>query len=200
MNTISTNNPSTGNNPISALIGKVMDKYDVNNDKKLNADEFGSFLSGLLGNSEAIGFADPDGNDSVDPTVPAESPTPTTPIGTNAVPKPFAPPAANFNLMHGFAATNYFDAGVTTMKYTFARIAADYDPKQPGALDKVFNDPRFKAAFPNAKLDGHDSIDFGGQLSEGDGTGTPVFKVDVGETFAQNRSGNAWQWLDMVNG
>jgi hypothetical protein len=199
MNTISTNNSSSANNPIAQLIGKVIDKYDTNNDKKLNADEFGSFLNGLLGGSGLSGAVASDddvtGTGNIDTTG--------TPNTTEATPREtpkFAPTAANFTLMHGFAATNYYDAGVETMKYTFARIAADYDPKQPGALDKVFNDPRFKAAFPNAQLVGHDSIDFGGQLSEGDGTGVPVFKVDVGETFATNRSGNAWQWLDTVNG
>ncbi len=189
MNTIGTNNSSSVNNPISDLISKVMDKYDTNKDKKLNSDEFGSFLNGLLGGSGSNSFTATATADEVDQTIAADRPLP-----------PFKPTTANWALMHGFNPTNYYDSDMNTMKYQFARIAADYDPKQPGALEKVFNDPRFKTAFPNAQLVGHDSIDFGGQLSEGDGTGVAVHRVDVGETFQQNRSGNAWQWLDLVNG
>lgn len=187
MSTIATNNSSSANNAITDLISKVMDKYDTNNDKKLNADEFGSFLSGLLGGARNTSFAAT--ADDVEQTASIDRPQ-----------APFNPPAANWTLMHGFSPTNYYDSSMNTMKYQFARIAADYDPKQPGALEKVFNDPRFKAAFPNAQLVGHDGIDFGGQLSEGNGSGVPVYRVDVGETFLENRSGTAWQWLDLVNG
>jgi hypothetical protein len=188
MNTIATNKSSTANNPISELISKVMDKYDTNKDQKLNADEFGSFLSGLLQGTNSIKTAKDDGESEA------------IELATAAAQKPFAPTSANWTLMHGFSPTNYYDEGMKSMKYEFARIAADYDPKQPGALDRVVADPRFKAAFPNAKVVGHDGIDFGGQLSDGAGRGVPVFRVDVGETFEQNRSGNAWQWLDLVNG
>lgn len=179
---------STASNPISELIAKVMNKYDTNKDQKLNADEFGSFLSGLLEGTGSVAMKE--GGDAEPIELPA----------TAVVPKPFAPTNANWSLMHGFNPTNYYDSGMKSMKYEFARIAADYDPMQPGALDRVAEDPRFKAAFPNAKVVGHDAIDFGGQLSDGAARGVPVFKVDVGELFEQNRSGKAWQWLDVVNG
>jgi hypothetical protein len=191
MITTATTKSSTANNPINELIAKVIDKYDTNKDKKLSADEFGSFLSGLLGNSV-------NGATSFNTATALEDDAKSTDTATRPV--PFAPTAPNFSVMHGFSATNYFDEDMVSMKYTFARIAADYDPKQPGALDRVVADPRFKAAFPNAKVVGHDGIDFGGQLSDGPGRGVPVFRVDVGETFLQDRSGNAWQWMDLVNG
>lgn len=107
----------------------------------------------------------------------------------------FNPTTANWNRLHGFSAANYYDPTMGSMKYQFARIAADYDPSQPGSLDRMFADPRFRAAFPNAKLVGKDSIDFGGQLSDGS-RGVPVGVVDVGESFLDNKSGRAWQWLD----
>ncbi|HWI18348.1 MAG TPA: hypothetical protein VNT81_11410 [Vicinamibacterales bacterium] len=185
MNTTATNS-SNSNSAINELIAKVMDKYDTNNDKKLNADEFGSFLSGLLEGSGAVKAASIGTEDETEVAA--------------TRPAPFAPSTTHWNMMHGFDFGKFTNPGMTSMKYEFARIAADYDPKQPGALERVFNDPRFQAAFPNAQLVGHDGIDFGGQLSDGAGRGVPVFRVDVGETFETNRSGNAWQWLDLVNG
>lgn len=119
------------------------------------------------------------------------------PVGSPS--QPSAPTTANWNQLHGFDATNYYDPNMGSMKYNFARIAADYDPTKPGALQAVFNDPRFRQAFPNAKLVGKDSIDFGGQLSDGNGKGVPVGVVDVGEAFIDNQSGKAWQWLDNGN-
>lgn len=124
--------------------------------------------------------------------------------GGNAIPGgvssagSFNPTTANWNNLHGFAAANYYNPDMNSMKYMFARIAADYDPSKPGALQAMYNDPRFKTAFPNAKLVGKDSIDFGGQLSDGS-KGLPVGVVDVGEAFLDNQSGKAWQWLDQAN-
>ena len=76
--------------------------------------------------------------------------------------------------MHGFSAQNYYDANMNTMKYQFARIAADYDPRQPGALERWSPTRALRRCFPTARLVGKDSIDFGGQLSEGGGRGVPV--------------------------
>jgi hypothetical protein len=47
------NNKSTTSNPMSELFAKVMDKFDTDKDKKLNATEFGAFLSGLIGDNQA---------------------------------------------------------------------------------------------------------------------------------------------------
>lgn len=178
MNTSVTNNTTTAGNPITELIAKVLDKFDTNKDKQLDATEFGSFLSGLLEGKTGM---------TADPAA-AEA-------------KEFAPPPFNYALMHGFDDQNYYNPDVETMKYQFARIAADHDPRTPGALDRIAADPRFKSAFPNARAVAFDKIDFGGQLSEGGGRGVPVGIVDVGEAFHETtRCGPAWQWLDQANG
>jgi hypothetical protein len=184
MNTTATSNNA---NPINDLIAKVMDKFDTNKDKQLSSTEFGSFLNGLLqGTATAADVTEAAGDST----------------GTDPVSLPegaFDPTPCNTGLMHGFAMDNYYASECKTMKYTFARIAADYDPRQPGALDRLVEDPRFKAAFPNAKKADFDKIDFGGQLSEGDGTGVPVGIVDVGESFLKTACGPAWQWFDLAN-
>ena len=64
MNT--TVNKTTTSNPMSELFAKVMDKFDTDKDQKLNAVEFGAFLSGLIGDNQS-GSAGQD-----------ESPAPTT--------------------------------------------------------------------------------------------------------------------------
>lgn len=46
-------NNTTGSNPMSELFAKVMDKFDTDKDKKLNAAEFGAFLSGLIGDNQS---------------------------------------------------------------------------------------------------------------------------------------------------
>jgi hypothetical protein len=160
-----------------------MDKYDTNKDQQLDAEEFGSFLTGFL---EGTAGVTADGSAKAGDAKKAGA-------------DEFTPTTANWGLMHGFSAQNYYDPGMKSMKYLFARIAADYDPRQPGALERVVADPRFAAAFPNARLVGKDSIDFGGQLSDGPGRGVPVGLVDVGEAFVDNMSGPAWQWLDQSN-
>lgn len=169
---------TTGNNAINDLIAKVIDKFDTNKDKQLSASEFGSFLQGLLQGT---------GNTATDLTAAT--------TGAASPADAFDPTPADWGRMHGFAADNYYNPGMQSMKYCFARIAADYDPRQPGALERLTADARFTAAFPNAKVVGKDCIDFGGQLSDGS-HGAPVGLVDVGEAFVDNGSGPAWQWLD----
>jgi hypothetical protein len=183
MNTTITKNTESGNSAISDLIARVIDKFDTNKDNQLNATEFGSFLHGLLdGGASAI--------------APAETSSAVPAASTKSEAAIFNPTTASWDLLHGFDARNYYNPDMNTMKYQFARIAADYDPRQPGALNRLVGDPRFAAAFPNAKIVGKDSIDFGGQLSEGNNRGLPVGVVDVGEAFIDTCCGNAWQWLD----
>lgn len=189
MTTTVNNSTTSTNNPINELIAKVMDKFDTNKDKQLSATEFSSFLGGLISGG-AAGMVDANGDGGSGTTNNAST---NTPSGGSA---PFAPTTANWSLMHGFAAANYYNADMNSMKYKFARIAADYDPQQPGAAERLVADPRFTAAFPNAKLVGKDSIDFGGQMSDGPGKGVPVGIVDIGEAFTDNCCGVAWQWLD----
>ena len=56
MNTTVSKSTATGTSAISDLIGKVIDKFDTNNDKQLNANEFGSFLRGLRLNPRHAGL------------------------------------------------------------------------------------------------------------------------------------------------
>lgn len=184
MNTTVSKSTTTGDNAINDLIAKVIDKFDTNNDKQLNASEFGSFLQGLLGGTSGIKSMSLEGDASAD--------------ATPEVAKEFNPTPCNFGLLHGFAADNYYNKDMNSMKYKFARIAADYDPRQAGAAERLVADPRFAKEFPNAKLVGKDCIDFAGQLSDG-ARGVPVGLVDVGEAFTDQCCGVAWQWLDSGN-
>jgi hypothetical protein len=105
----------------------------------------------------------------------------------------FSPTVADWTKLHGFNSQNYYDPGMQSVKYTFARIAADYPPT-PEGLKSLVNDARFKSAFPNARLAGFDRIDFGGALSDG-ASGSPVGVIDVGEAFDPSRNtGNGWWW------
>lgn len=194
MNIIGNSSKTTGDSAINELISKVIDKFDTNKDQQLDATEFGSFLRGLLdgGSAASVAAVTAGGDSSAAASTTAASATPLPA-------KTFSPTTACWDLLRGFDARNYYDEDMNTMKYQFARIAADYDPRQPGALERLVADPRFAAAFPNAKIVGKDSIDFGGQLSEGGGRGVPVGVVDVGEAFIDTCCGKAWQWLDHAN-
>jgi hypothetical protein len=99
----------------------------------------------------------------------------------------------NPNSADAFAADRFFDPNSTDVKYEFARIASRY-PSTPAGLQALVNDPEFRSKFPNARLVGHDSIDFGGALSGGR-TGSPVGVIDVGQNFnSQTGTGSGWWW------
>ena len=109
-----------------------------------------------------------------------------------------APGVANMGNLLGFDQTNYTNATsvnptMNSVKYGFAQIANRYPPT-PTGLKQLLEDPEFKNRFPKAKLVGHDSIDFGGVLSDG-ATGVPVGVVDVGQLFDKNaNTGKGWWW------
>ena len=109
-----------------------------------------------------------------------------------------APGAANMGNLLGFNQQNYSAATsanptMNSVKYGFAQIANRYPPT-PSGLKQLMEDPEFKNRFPKAKLVGHDSIDFGGALSDG-ATGEAVGVVDVGQMFDKNaNTGNGWWW------
>ena len=109
-----------------------------------------------------------------------------------------APGKANMGQLLGFNQNNYDAATSDTptmnsVKYGFAQIANRYPPT-PSGLRRLLEDPEFKNRFPNAKLVGHDSIDFGGALSDG-ATGVAVGIVDVGQMFDKNAdTGKGWWW------
>ena len=109
-----------------------------------------------------------------------------------------APGAANMGNLLGFNQQNYSAATsasptMNSVKYGFAQIANRYPPT-PSGLKQLLEDPEFKNRFPKAKLVGHDSIDFGGALSDG-ATGEAVGVVDVGQMFDKGaNTGNGWWW------
>ena len=109
-----------------------------------------------------------------------------------------APGAANMGNLLGFNQENYTKATsanptMNSVKYGFAQIANRYPPT-PSGLKQLMEDPEFKNRFPKAKLVGHDSIDFGGALSDG-ATGEAVGVVDVGQMFDKGaNTGNGWWW------
>jgi hypothetical protein len=117
---------------------------------------------------------------------------------TPATSDPFEtrPQAGDFGRMEGYAANNW--GSMNSMKYRAGEILARYAPT-PEGLKQAFADPDFTKLFPNAKLVGHDSIDFGGMLSDFD-RGVGVGRVDVGLLFDKdNNTGRAWGWQDQGN-
>jgi hypothetical protein len=162
-----TNTSSAGSDAISQLITKVMDKYDGDKDGKLTSQEFGSFLSGLLGGTGTTGTG--------------AAPTPRA--GARAAENPTSAGAYRSKLA-GFAHAKIDDPSIRdamTSKYVAARIFQDYPPA-PESIPMVVE--RLKAQGLNAKQTDHDKIDFG------DGFGP----IDVIQG-AYPGGGVAWQWL-----
>ena len=165
-----TNNTSGvhGADAISQLISRVMDKYDGDKDGKLTSQEFGTFLSGLLGGAGATSAA---------------VSTATVTAGRSATANPSITGAYR-SMLAGFAHTKIDDPSIRdamTSKYVAARIFQDYPPA-PESIPMVVE--RLKAQGLNARQTDHDKIDFG------DGCGP----IDVIQG-AYPGGGVAWQWL-----
>lgn len=131
-----TNSSTAATDGLSQLIAKVMDKYDADKDGTLTSQEFGSFLTGLLGGSGLSGAAvakDPgsEGN------------------------------GGYRNRLAGFDFRKLDDPtmqGAMTSKYKAARIFQDYPP-MPESLPSVVD--RLRAQGIDAKQTDFDKIDFG---------------------------------------
>ena len=166
MNLTNSTNGVHGADPISQLITRVMDKYDSDKDGKLTTQEFGSFLSGLLGGAGTTGSA-----------------ALTSRTANRAVADPGSAGAYRSKLA-GFAHNKIDDPSIRdamTSKYVAARIFQDYPPA-PESIPMVVE--RLKAQGLNARQTDHDKIDFG------DGYGS----IDVIQG-AYPGGGVAWQWL-----
>ena len=136
-----TNTTSAGADSISQLISKVMDKYDGDKDGKLTSQEFGSFLTGLLGGTGATGAL----------------------TSTAAVAKAATQAAAGQHRakLAGFDFAKIDDPsmrGAGTSKYIAARVFQDFPP-MPESIPGVVE--RLKAQGINATQTDHDKIDFG---------------------------------------
>ncbi len=133
------NTTAAGADSISQLISKVMDKYDGDKDGKLTSQEFGSFLSGLIGGTSSTGLR-------TAAAVTGSSVTQAT--------------GAHRGRLAGFDFAKIDDPsmhGAGTSKYIAARVFQDFPPMPesiPGVID------RLKAQGINAVQADHDKIDF----------------------------------------
>ncbi|MGE0813520.1 MAG: EF-hand domain-containing protein [Vicinamibacterales bacterium] len=132
--------PNSGVDTISQLISRVMDKYDGDKDGKLTSQEFGSFLTGLLG---ATGAAPANAAAAAGGKDPME--------GTGQ----YRMRLAGFD--HA-KIDNPTLQGAGTSKYIAARIFQDYPP-MPESLPAVVE--RLKAQGLDARQTDFDKIDFG---------------------------------------
>lgn len=165
MNT--TVNKTTGSNPMSELFAKVMDKFDTDKDKKLNAAEFGAFLSGLIGDNKS--------------TLAGQTASTGTSLkGDPGSEKMDGNGPFRFYLA-GFDHNNLDNAAMQTVKYRAARIFVDFKP-MPENIPAVVD--RLQQIGINAKQVSSDKVDFG------DGWGP----IDIIQG-AYPGGGVAWQWL-----
>ena len=125
---------TTGTDAISQMISRVVDKFDTDKDGKLSADEFGTFLGGLL-NGGNLGIA-------ASPSDPSKA-------------------TGQYKMMLAGFDHNKLDnpsmQGAGTIKYQAARIFQNYPP-MPESLPQVLAD--LKAQGVNATQIGIDKIDF----------------------------------------
>lgn len=154
---------STAVDNMSVLASAIFKRIDANGDGKLNGTEFQSFLQNLLGKM---------GNPT--PGLGSEAAA-VSPRAADAEPRVYQP-------MMGFDYVKLNTPSHTTPKYVFARatqvvnLAWDRASRSSG-LQQIVDNVKLNG-YPNAKVTGKDSIDFG------DGAGD----IDV------LTSEGAWWW------
>lgn len=161
---------SIGSTPdISQLISGIMDRVDANKDGQLSKDEFGTFLTSLLG-----GMTEKTGT----PT--ANTPPIFVPVTTHGS----APTTgrSSYDPIPGFDSTKLNDPSHVTTKYTFGRAVQDLGLAPTSANLQAIVD-HFNSKGGSAKVTGDDTIDFG------DGYGSIDVIFSVGDPEAR------WQWL-----
>jgi hypothetical protein len=172
---MNTSASTSGNSAISDLIAKVMDKFDTDKDKKLSANEFSSFLSGLVGGAGVKGMSAVTADDGAD-----------TGTGTGTG----VSRAQQLNLKEYRGMLAGFDhvkidnpdiRDAMTSKYQASRIFQNFKP-MPENLPAVVEELRAQGI--NATQTDMDKIDFG------DGYGP----IDVIQG-AYPGGGVAWQWM-----
>jgi hypothetical protein len=140
---------STGSNAIdniSALAGAIFKRVDANGDGKLDGTEFQSFLQNLVGK---VGQGTPG-------------------LGSEAAaisPRSLTAEARTYQPMSGFDYVKLNTPSHTTPKYVFARATQDvnlaWDRASRSAGLQQIVDTVKQTGYPNAKVTGKDSIDFG---------------------------------------
>ena len=140
---------STGSNAIdniSALASAIFKRVDANGDGKLDGTEFQSFLQNLVGK---VGQG-------------------TQGLGSEAAaisPRSLTAEARTYQPMLGFDYVKLNTPSHTTPKYVFARATQDvnlaWDRASRSAGLQQIVDTVKQNGYPNAKVTGKDSIDFG---------------------------------------
>jgi len=137
---------STAVDNMSVLASAIFKRIDTNGDGKLNGSEFQSFLQNLLGKT---GNATPG-------------------LGSEAAavsPRAAGAEASSYQPMMGFDYVKLNTPTHTTPKYVFARatqnvsLAWDRASRSAG-LQQIVDNVK-QNGYPNAKVTGKDSIDFG---------------------------------------
>jgi hypothetical protein len=132
---------------MSVLASAIFKRIDTNGDGKLNGAEFQSFLQNLLGATGTSGLGSQ-----------ASAATPATAGAATADAKTYQP-------MMGFDYVKLNTLSHTTPKYVFARATQDvtvgFDRLSRSAgLQQIVDNVKLNG-YPNAKVTGKDSIDFG---------------------------------------
>ncbi len=162
---------SIGSTPdIGQLVTGIMGRIDTNKDGQLSKDEFGAFLTSLLGGI----------HEKVGSTTTANTPPIIGPISTHTI----APTTgkSTYNPIPGFDLGKLNDPAHVTTKYTFGRAVQDLGlAATSGNLQAIVD--HFNAKGGKATVTGDDTIDFG------DGFGSIDVIFSVGDPEAR------WQWL-----
>ena len=129
------NTKSTGD--VTALVGELARRVDVNRDGQVSTAEFSQFLTQLIG-----------GQQMTPGTSPAVQPPRAASISS-------APPPS----MRGWDAAKWADQTHVTPKYVIGRILADFPPTPQGLIDAL---PEIQRALPGTTLVGDDKLDIPG--------------------------------------
>ena len=161
---------SIGSTPdIGQLVSGIMGRVDANKDGQLSKDEFGAFLTSLLGGMQA----------KASPT----SPVNTVPLLASLTGHAAAASSrTSYDPIPGFDLRKLNDPSHVTTKYSFGRAVQDLGlAPASGNLQAIVD--HLNARGGTAKVTGDDTIDFG------DGFGSIDVILSVGDPDAR------WQWL-----
>lgn len=159
---------------VSDLVNAIVQKFDANGDGKLSKDEFGSFLTNLIGGFGAAG--------GLATAVTSAA----RPAGTPAA----AALQGRVGKFAGFDMVKMDDANHTSFKYQIGRILQNYANTAEGLQQAL---PEIQKLVPGAKIVGSkgDKIDFGDYDDPKSGR---IGIVDVILAAGGPEKGLAWTW------
>ena len=161
---------SIGSTPdIGQLVTGIMDRVDANKDGQLSKNEFGAFLTSLLGGMQE--------------KVASTGTASTAPLTSMATPALTAAASrSSYNAIPGFDLGKLNDPSHVTTKYAFGRAVQDLGLAPASSNLQAIVD-QLNAKGGSAKVTGDDTVDFG------DGFGSIDVIFSVGDTNAR------WQWV-----